>query len=34
VAAIEPPPPPPVTVEIIKGNRIEVQEFPARGLQD
>jgi len=33
--AVEPPPPPPsVAVEIIKGNRISVQEFPARGLQD
>jgi pilus assembly protein CpaB len=31
---IEPPPPPPVAVEIIKGNRISVQEFPATGLQD
>jgi pilus assembly protein CpaB len=30
----EPPPPPPVAVEIIKGNRITVQEFPAGGLQD
>ena len=34
VAVVEPPPPPPsVAVEIIKGNRISVQEFPA-GLQD
>ena len=33
VATVEPPPPPPVSVEIIKGNRISVQEFPA-GLQD
>ena len=32
--AVEPPPPPPVSVEIIKGNRISVQEFPAPGLQD
>lgn len=29
-----PPPPPPVAVEIIKGNKISVQEFPASGLQD
>ncbi len=28
---VEPPPPPPVAVEIIKGNQISVQEFPARG---
>jgi pilus assembly protein CpaB len=32
--AVEPPPPPPISVEIIKGNRISVQEFPARSLQD
>jgi pilus assembly protein CpaB len=32
--AAAPPPPPPVAVEIIKGNRITVQEFPAQGLQD
>ena len=32
--AVAPPPPPPVAVEIIKGNRISVQEFPASGLQD
>ena len=33
VATVEPPPPS-VAVEIIKGNQISVQEFPARGLQD
>lgn len=34
VRVAEPPPPPPVSVEIIKGNRISIQEFPARSLQD
>lgn len=34
VTAAVDPPPPPVAVEIIKGNRISVQEFPAGGLQD
>ncbi|MEZ5361203.1 MAG: Flp pilus assembly protein CpaB [Bryobacterales bacterium] len=32
--AAEPPPPAPVAVEIIKGNKISVQEFPATNLQD
>ena len=32
--AAEPPPPPPVAVEIIKGNKISIQEFPSRSLQD
>ena len=34
VQPVAPPPPPPVSVEIIKGNRISIQEFPAGGLQD
>ncbi|MCB1020579.1 MAG: Flp pilus assembly protein CpaB [Acidobacteria bacterium] len=31
---VEPAPPPPVAVEIIKGNKISVQEFPATNMQD